>query len=87
MKFRKKTVVIEAFEVHPDDVRTRHLLPTWLVAALISGKVIAKPLGGLTICTPEGDRRADIGDWVIQDVKGELSRCKPDIFAATYEPA
>jgi hypothetical protein len=27
------------------------------------------------------------GDWVIKGVKGEFYPCKPDIFAATYEPA
>jgi hypothetical protein len=26
-------------------------------------------------------------DWIIRGVKGELYPCKPDIFAATYEPA
>jgi hypothetical protein len=30
--------------------------------------------------------RADDGDWIIRGVKGELYPCKPDIFAATYEP-
>lgn len=27
------------------------------------------------------------GDYIIKGVKGELYPCKPDIFAATYEPA
>lgn len=27
------------------------------------------------------------GDWIITGVKGEHYPCKPDIFAATYEPA
>lgn len=27
------------------------------------------------------------GDWIIRGVQGELYPCKPDIFAATYEPA
>lgn len=31
--------------------------------------------------------RADIGDWIIRDINGELYPCKPDIFAATYESA
>jgi hypothetical protein len=31
--------------------------------------------------------RANLNDWVIRGVKGELYPCKPDIFAATYEPA
>ena len=26
------------------------------------------------------------GDWIIRGVKGEFYPCKPDIFAATYEP-
>ncbi len=26
------------------------------------------------------------GDWVIKGVSGEFYPCKPDIFAATYEP-
>jgi len=27
------------------------------------------------------------GDWIITGVQGERYPCKPDIFAATYEPA
>ena len=27
-----------------------------------------------------------VGDWIIKGVKGEYYPCKPDIFAATYEP-
>lgn len=37
--------------------------------------------------TLEGTMRAEIGDWIITGVKGERYPCKPDIFAATYEPA
>ncbi len=40
-----------------------------------------------TIKTLEGDMRADMDDWIIRGVMGELYPCKPDIFAATYEPA
>jgi len=87
MKFRKKPVVIEAFEVHPDDGQTRQLPPMWLVNAMVSGSVKALDGGGLSIGTLEGEMRADVGDWIIQGVKGELYPCKPDIFAATYEPA
>lgn len=39
----------------------------------------------LVIKTLEGDHRADIGDYIIQGVKGELYPCKPDIFEMTYE--
>ena len=29
---------------------------------------------------------ADIKDWIIKGIKGELYPCKPDIFEVTYEP-
>lgn len=40
----------------------------------------------LTIPTREGDHTALHGDWIIRGVQGEFYPCKPDIFAATYEP-
>jgi hypothetical protein len=42
--------------------------------------------GRLEITTLEGTMIANVGDWIIQGVKGECYPCKPDIFAATYEP-
>lgn len=42
--------------------------------------------GTLTIRTLEGDMTANKGDWIIKGVQGEFYPCKPDIFAATYEP-
>ena len=42
---------------------------------------------GIVIGTLEGDHLASQGDWIIRGVKGELYPCKPEIFAATYEPA
>jgi hypothetical protein len=39
------------------------------------------------IATEEGIMRANAGDWIIKGVKGEFYPCKPDIFAANYEPA
>lgn len=39
----------------------------------------------ITIPTPEGEMRAEIGDYIIKGVKGEFYPCKPDIFEATYE--
>jgi hypothetical protein len=40
----------------------------------------------LIIETLEGDMRARVGDYIIRGVQGEIYPCKPDIFAATYEP-
>ena len=47
-----------------------------------TGRVTALYIGTL-----EGIHRAEPGDYIIRGVKGELYPCKPDIFAATYEPA
>ena len=84
-QFRKKPIVIEAWQYKP----ARNHLPRWLVDALNSG--LAWEQGGdvpyITIKTLEGEMRASAGDWIIKGVKGELYPCKPEIFAATYEPA
>lgn len=92
-KFRKKPVVIEAWQVPPDDGKTRALPPSWVVKALVDGRLVALPGGGLLVKTledgPNGEAKhvADVWDWIIEGVKGELYPCKPDIFAATYESA
>lgn len=87
MKFRKKPVVIEAYELPPNDGNTRALPPIWLVDAIVKRTVHAQPNGELIIETLEGNHLARVGDWIIQGVKGELYPCKPDIFTATYELA
>jgi hypothetical protein len=38
------------------------------------------------IDTKEGGHIVCPGDWVITGIQGERYPCKPDIFAATYEP-
>lgn len=38
------------------------------------------------IDTLEQGHRVCPGDWIITGVQGERYPCKPDIFAATYEP-
>lgn len=84
-QYRKKPVVIEAFRWTggPDQDGE----PEWIVAAIRCGDVYYQ--GGdtpyLTIDTLEGKMRANIGDYIIKGVKGEIYPCKPDIFSATYE--
>lgn len=89
MKFRKKPVVIDAYQfqnrVGEDD------RPKWLLAAIRMKVIEFMPENNhpphLLIHTLEGVMKADIGDWIIKGVKGELYPIKPDIFSATYEPA
>jgi hypothetical protein len=73
MKFRKKPVVIDA-------VQFDELEP-------LPAGVECDSRGYAIIKTLEGDMRVSDGDWIITGVKGERYPCKPDIFAATYEPA
>ena len=84
MKYRKKPVVIEAWQWHGDPTRDS------LLADLIQAAGV-EPAGEwgsdkrLVIPTLEGRMIADAGDWIIKGVKGEFYPCKPDIFEATYE--
>lgn len=39
----------------------------------------------LEIDTLEGTMIANIGDWIVIGIKGEMYPVKPDVFEATYE--
>jgi hypothetical protein len=81
-KFRKKPVVIEAMQFDGNIVLSK--FQDWLMKVDPERKCLYVE-DKLTIRTLEGVMTADIGDYVIQGVKGELYPCKPDIFAATYD--
>lgn len=81
MRFRKKPIVIEAFEYRQSEHRSG------VAQDVIEGRVRYTQDGTMLIQTLEGVMEANPGDWIIRGVKGELYPCKPDIFAATYEPA
>lgn len=88
MKFRKKPVVIEAVQFLENDASINAITK---LAAEGTRRVDLLTMDGaypqLFIETLEGRMEARIGDWIIKGVSGELYPCKPDIFAATYEPA
>jgi hypothetical protein len=78
MKYRKKPVVIDAFQwkdkpSFPEGFEGLHPI------ALINADE------KLDIHTLEGVMTADDGDWIIKGIKGEFYPCKPDIFEATYD--
>ena len=83
MKFRSRPSIIEAFQWNgkPHDIPEpfRH------------HRDIDVPLpweSDLSLCiqTLEGRIRAQVGDWVVQGLKGEIYAIKPDIFAMRYDP-
>jgi hypothetical protein len=95
-QFRKKPVVIEAFQMTPERRTDNSEWPQWLHQAWNlpperlgsigwADMPDAKGTGKLRVRTLEGVMTFEWGDWIIRGVKGELYACKPDIFAATYE--
>lgn len=85
-KFTKRPVTIEAVQLTDD--ADWEAIATWC-----GGRVAAyrdasdEYYTPLVIPTLEGEMHADVGDWIIRGIQGEHYPCKPDIFAATYEPA
>lgn len=97
LKFRKKPVVIEAFQMTQERRMDNIDWPEWVNQAWNKregepGALFRKDGDAalpdlLCIQTLEGIHLISWGDWIIRGVKGELYPCKPDIFEATYEPA
>lgn len=80
-RYRKKPIVVEAEQLDTEN-----------------GEILAKWCGGqlhytnkqgynsaITIPTLEGVMRAEMGDYIIKDIKGEFYLCKPEIFTASYD--
>lgn len=80
MKYRKKPVVIDAVKWTGGNIQD--------IDAMAPSReyYMDAATGNLIIHTLEGDHRANIGDWIIKGVKGELYPCRWDIFEETYEP-
>lgn len=93
-KFRKKPVVIEAFQMTEESRHDNRDWPEWLNEAWQrepgEGALFIDATDDmrqrLAIGTTEGVMRVAWDDWIIRGVKGEIYPCKPDIFLATYEP-
>jgi hypothetical protein len=88
-QFRKKPVVIEAIQWPGTKFETTP--PKWFSDAMYltpgAPGFVMRLDNDILIETLEGQMRAQPGDWIIRGIKGELYPCKPDIFAASYEPA
>jgi hypothetical protein len=88
-KFRKKPVVIEAFEFNGDAISVIEWANNvsegngTFLRAKSPEKSGDHPI--LEVHTLEGVMTASLGDMVICGVNGEFYFCKPDIFHKTYE--
>jgi hypothetical protein len=99
MKYRKKPIEIEAFQMTLERRWDNSEWPQWLHMAWNTepgeGSVWIDPDATIAegresanelVCgTLEGVHKITFGDYIIQGVKGEIYPCKPDIFELTYE--
>lgn len=82
-KYRKKPVVIDAWQLTKENVEVG--IPDWInldTVHIVDGGVLFAE-----IATLEGTMQASEGDYIIKGVQGEFYACKPDIFEQTYEVA
>lgn len=96
MKYRKKPIVIEAFQMTRERRYNNSEWPDWLHeswnldrdsrCALFIDWDRSMEGVRLGLTTFEGEIQIEWDDWIIQGVQGELYPCKPYIFEATYEP-
>ena len=95
-KYRKRPVVIEAFQMTYEQRLTNYEWPNWLHKAWQkdheeegSLSCVDYPNSNgtdqLQIRTLEGIHLVNWDDYIIRGIKGELYSCKPDIFAASYD--
>ena len=91
MKYKKKPVVIEAFQWNGNSnlVEIEKFIGKPLKYEIESDTAYEAgqrpPLFNIFIETLEGVMKASPFDWIIKGVNGEFYPCKPDIFEMTYE--
>lgn len=95
-KYRKKPVVIEAFQMTEERRKDNADWPNWLNLAwnkdfdeigAVSCEDYPESNGTdrLVVRTLEGPLSIAWDDYIIQGVQGELYPCKPAIFKQTYD--
>lgn len=100
MKFRKKPVIISAFQwfpklphkVYTDSMNIKYRIWEGGVYELSEGQLYDKGLrfvkpvkSQIVVETLEGRYEVTPGDWIVTGIKGEIYPVKPDIFEQTYE--
>lgn len=90
--WRRRPFIVEAWQFMPAGQCDE--LPAWIDPKWFHENIGSEPnctgehLGTphMLIPTRAGTLRADLTDWIIRGVTGEVYPCKADVFAATYEP-
>jgi len=92
MKYRKKPVVVEAFQLTDRWMINNADWPEWLHAACSQRKVLpTRDVYGRDLLKLQRVHgvveMASPGDWLVLERDGEISFWRSDLFEATYEPA
>lgn len=90
MKYRKKPIVIEAFQMTSERMNVNHEWPQWMHEAwnkdsAAEGALLRSISGRVAVQHNGSTIEVNEGDWIIRGVTGEIYPCPPDIFEATYE--
>lgn len=89
MKYRKKPVVIEAYQyIGKDSIEKMPIEFQQAIKnspAMMGVSKFGNPF--FHIKTLEGKMDITEGDWIIKGVAGEFYPCKPEIFEKSYEEA
>ena len=93
-RYRKRPVVIEAFQMTREARVDNRDWPSWLNRAwnlsrsepgAVFPTIAGTGDGTVSINTLEGQNHfVSFDDWIIQGVQGDLHPCKPDIFSQTH---
>ncbi|GAB6200350.1 hypothetical protein YMSE1_27290 [Lactiplantibacillus plantarum] len=80
MRAQKKPVVIEYWQVTDLDIDDK--VPAWIFNAM-ADRVMNETRDGWDISTLEGKMHANVGDYIIKEVHGDLYLRRPNIFKET----
>lgn len=90
-KYRKKPVVVEAFQYDGDFKGSNgyFYVPRWAEDALNNGTLYydENEPWELFVKTLEGAMHVSVNDYLILGINKEIYPCKPDIFEKTYDMA
>jgi hypothetical protein len=76
-------VAITASEIRHASHRDR---PRWVQEAITTQRIVLRS-AAMTVRTTAGDVTVRPDHWIVREPTGELSVCRPEAFAAAYEPA
>lgn len=85
MRVKKKPIQVEAVRLSQDQIDLEEIME-WStkkrpIIIIKSDNVVQY----VDIWTLEGTMKANVGDWIIKGINGEVYPCKDEIFLKTYE--